>query len=138
MKQIFCKGDEVKHPKFGEGIVMSVVQTNYCPVGVMFRDGRCKTFTLDGRLQKSYDPTLTFRDGTQFDYGTPPERKWIPTESHWAKVWGSVLEPRMDKNCERYIINYSDGITFPYEDSNGAVWKHAEPCDPPEWKGGRK
>ena len=138
MKQIFYVGDEVKHPKFGMGVVVYIDEDAVFSVLVRFTDGQAQSFRHDGSFLSVESPSLTFRDGTSFDYGTPPERKWIPTESHWANVWGSVLEPRMDKNCKRYIINYSDGITFPYEDLNGAVWKHAEPCDPPEWKGGAK
>ena len=132
MKQIFYEGDEVKHPDFGEGIVISICEDAVFSVLVKFTDGQVQSFKHDGSFLSVESPSLTFRDCTSFDYGTPPERKWIPTEACWAKVWdygdgfGSFL---------KFIVGYKEDSIYPYKDLSGVIWKHAEPCDPPEWEG---
>jgi len=99
---------------------------------------------LEPRLQKDDPSTITSNDGTSlthptdsdkgtlFNYGTPPERKWIPTEAHWANVWNRP--PRLDLKV--LIVNYKfDGKEPYYIDMYGTAWQHAEPCNPPKWKG---
>jgi len=78
-KKIFYEGVEVKHPDFGLGVVESINDRNTHPVCVYFVTVGYRPFTIDGRFNSEASPSLTFRDGTQFDYGAPPERKWIPT-----------------------------------------------------------
>ena len=136
MKQIFYEGDKVKHPEFGEGVVESIKFNVAFPVCVKFGNKPRQCFKADGRFASSEFPTLTFLDGTQFDYGTPPKRKWIPAEAHWAKVYGSPYVPHISSKV--FIVNYDPSNAFPYKDLSGVIWKHAEPCDPPEWEGDRE
>jgi len=131
MEQIFYTNDKVKHPEYGKGFVLRVEPDDFYPVKVRFNDTSFETFTHDGRTTGDTRPTLTFLNGTQFDYGTPSERKWIPTEVHWAYVWN--IPPRLDLKV--LIVNYKFDGKEPYIDMYGMAWSHAEPCNPPEWKG---
>jgi len=132
MKQIFFRGDEVKHPDYGDGVVVEVKNDAHYPIYVKFNGlGTPASFRHDGRHFDNEPPTLTWRDGTQFDYGTPPERKWMPTEAHWA--W--ILDYRGMHVEKRYIVAYNKDDFYPYKDQEGRLWMKAEPCDAPEWEG---
>ena len=132
MKQIFFKGDKVKHPDYGKGVVSDVDKGRLFAVYVKFNSGKPIAFTDKGSLSRENTPPfLTWRDGTLFSYGTPPERKWIPTEAHWA--W--ILDYRGMHVEKRYIVAYNKDDSYPYKDQEGRLWMKAEPCDAPKWEG---
>jgi len=132
MKQIFFKGEPVKHPDYGDGVVDDIYNESTHPIAVRFTGHKYLVmFTTDGVKRCDAYRSLTFRDGTQFSYGTPPERKWIPTEAHWAMVRDNLVHPAI----RRYVIKYIPTKRFPYFTGEGSSYRHAEPCDAPEWEG---
>jgi len=129
-EQIFFKGDEVKHLGFGLGVVVDYDKDSQYPVSVKFNN-RFELFMDDGRWFDSanHGISLSFRDGG-FNYGTPPERKWIPTEACWANVW----DEKKDRGTQAWVVGYDSEDPYKYRTTKN-TWKHAEPCDPPRWEG---
>jgi len=127
-EQIFYVGDEVKVDGYGNGVVVDGVQDEYYSIKVKFTEDT-KKFTNEGREYFHGPVVLTFRDGG-INYGTPPERKWVPTKDQWARVW----DGHKGDSYQRFIIRYDPNESLPYI-SLSDVWKHAEPCESPKWEG---
>jgi len=127
-------GDRVKHPMYGEGIIGSINCEGRFPLKVSFPVGNIY-FTSQGTLFKAEKSScLYFANGSiTVDQGTPPERKWIPTEVTWGKAWDYSDEYNEERFTKGWIVGYNPNYNFPFLLENGSLYKHAEPCDLPKW-----
>jgi hypothetical protein len=94
--EIFKVGDRVFDAAFGWGEVTFILKLGFLPINVLFDNGFERAYTLDGRLDVDYNPTLSFTEYTLEGFSQKRPIKFPCTGAFEGKRFGICLEK--DKN----------------------------------------